>query len=698
MLNDLFRNFDRGLSLTKRLIFEGEKPSAILSEFAGKDISETQDFNVDQAKDQALGRLKKAAQDNKEDSTKGSYKEAADKIGQHAEELKAKQKYFKELTKAKAGDPELLNAPNIANGQSYVKSVGRLEVLYNLLQLKPPGLDGPNFGELSTKNKEANQKWLTGLATDIQGKIAKLNEDMAQLGKEDSKVTMEDLKKQRDTTEALMKEYDVAKSKNFAGLTADLGPALTSLSTDFYEVNNLLKAKDSGDKQWEYAAIDRNKVRTNRAEALSWKAKLESSGQAGKDALAKLGDAQAALDQGLAQENTYFKGAADSFRKAADLYKAAYEKLNNEDGSKAAKQKLDELRAPYKDVAYAADIEKAAGLLVKEAEDAISKKDFVTAKAKYEAAYDAAKKVIDDNSLESPKNDQQIKKATEAMNAQKGACEGKLAAVPEMKFNLEFQINKLPIEGKDKQVIFANLNERTRIYTQYAATIDAYLSAKTVVDQVIQKDKLRANIGDKNERKLGYGEFAKYNSELAFADAAFRRGDFADAINKYQEAAKLLQKHLDTPADKKQMVVENGVLVEVDKTKIKAIEGQRRQLLNEFFNNDDVMKLIQPQRDSFGSYVDAMGQPRPDSFGAYYEACRQQITVLSQAKNAMGFRPAELNKPADKLKADGVSASVIGMMDTANAYFREGNFDAARRYYQSAGELYRKEKIDKKSS
>lgn len=248
MLKHRYRNFEGNLNLTKRLIYDTDKPTDVVSEFKKTEVSAEKptEINVDQKRDEALKKLDAVAKDKKSPE----YTQAAKDIRDHAEALKKKQNYFKERAKAMAQDKDFLStAVKIDSAASYSKSADRVVTMGKLLVLRDDaGLpDDGSYKEPLKANQEANSKYFDGIISDAKGKITDLNKALAEYGKKDSKVKMKDLFAKLEALKAPMASFKTFKEKGFQGLNKPAVGALIGENRDiednYFAAANLVNAR-----------------------------------------------------------------------------------------------------------------------------------------------------------------------------------------------------------------------------------------------------------------------------------------------------------------------------------------------------------------------------------------------------------------------------------------------------------------------
>lgn len=358
-LKHQYREFSE--RLTKRLVFDADKPADVATEFKKTEVASDKPaaINIDAQRDIALKKLDSIAKDKKSPE----YLKAVKDIKDHAESLKKKQNYFKEKAKLLAQDKDFLStAIKVDSATSYGKSADRVVNMGRLMLLRDEaGLsDDTSLSEPLKANKEANSKYFDSVLSEAKTKIADLSKDLESYGKKDSKVKMKDLAGRLEALKAPMAAFNMFKSKGFQGLNKPsitaLGGENKDIEENYFAVVNLVNAKynfeqtkglDDSDPEnkekkdlalkWLQGAELLQSMRT--AKASAWESWNKIKDLPGSEELAKSEHpAQKAWELGNSKSKVDF----DAAKKAYLVAKGEYDKFYTEREPVAkAKEKAD---------------------------------------------------------------------------------------------------------------------------------------------------------------------------------------------------------------------------------------------------------------------------------------------------------------------------------------------------------------------
>jgi hypothetical protein len=686
-----------------RLVFD-EKPADVVAAFEGKDIAEKtpKGIDVDKEKQAALDRLNKIPKDKRTDA---EYNKAKKDIEARATVLKAKQKYYAE--KVAVGDKLSKPYGAVNSPSGYEKATADAATFARLSTLQTEaGIAGDvNYEAKQTEAREAQKAYATKIKNDLQNSRDALNRILNP--KEGDVISDEEkllLRNKVTDLDQLNRTYQAIKSKD----SKAFDPTAEELYKDTFNLVNLWSARDAkknlspdasdelkkSTDQWLGGAELLNKLRLARGNAMAnWQALVDLGKVAESvrnDLVKPSNPAQKAWDEAKKVEQTDYDKAAKQYNEAGRLYKEALvsvEKLNDSNAATAAKDAAQKYwDENVKGKSFEAGARAAGDAHWKAAETAMKAKpvDYLAAKTNYDLAKADYENFVRNESLQVGKKDAEVKTAEQDYENAKKTFETVFARYPDRKEIAYGLMRKFSVSADDNNdVKFSKYKERARICVEAVAAIGAWQR---------QQDAFNAQSGRDVTAGRLYDE----------AETCFRRGDFASAIEKYNQEAKIYENRKANPADKKKSMAvdETGVLREFSEAEAKMAYDKIANAMGQF---PDIAGLLKPHFDTAQSFWNRK------SFAGAFTEYREINRLVEGAKVARALK----NKVGPELKVGSPSPSgmKLGTVEyqiysdeqkdslafnhlkaRGDDYFNMGNFTAAKSMYDQAIDLKERNK------
>jgi len=626
LIKHKYRNFQQNL-LEKRLIFDGETPDSIAKSFEGKKIEEGKPFDVAFEKQAALDKLNAAAKGNKDED----YNKALARIEAKATQLKAVQDYYVEKVKLGTKADATTAYPAVADARGYDAAMEDAVKFERMTTLQKAGAvaDGVDYGAKKTEADKAKKDFTTKIGTDLQSLVKDIDKTMNP--KTDEVVAPEQkavLAEQIKNLENLRKSYLAISAKDKTAFSADISEtardafALFNLwsATRFNESaknNPDEKAKKDG-REWLVGAESLNKMRSAKANAMASWQKLVNVGDGAASVRADLQKADSPAQMAWVEAKTLedaqkdYTTATKKYAEAGQLYQAGFEKLNDNGQATAAKSAAEaywDQNVKGKSFEEAARTAGDGHWKLADAAMSATPPNFLAAKTNFDLAKTDYENFVKNESLKSGKTEADVKRSEGQFNAAKASFETAFKGYPERTTITNDLLRKFAITANDSNDLkFIKFNESTRICNEAVTAIAAWQA---------DEDAYKAHgVKDTGASRL-YDE----------AEACFKRGDFASATDKYNQAAKIYKNSTDNPEFRKKntAVDDKGVVREF--TQAESLEAYNK-IANAMGEFPDMKALLQPHFDSAKLFSDK------GSFAGAYSEYREISRLVEGAKAA----------------------------------------------------------------